>query len=78
MIKLTDEQRITKIIATVLDSSEESVQESNNLKEDLNMDSLDEMDIVQRIESDFDIFIRDEDYGGFTTLQQFINLLPKI
>lgn len=77
MLKLTDIQIIVGIIARVVKTSPESVYEAKNLKEDIDMDSLHEVEIVMEIEKEFDITIPDEDYGGFTTLKQFINLLPK-
>ena len=78
MQKLTDEQRISGIIARVVKTSVDSVLDAKNLKEDIDMDSLHEVEIVMEIEKEFDTTIPDEDYGGFTTLKQFINLLEPI
>lgn len=78
MVKLTNEQRIVEIISRVVRTSTDSIYESKNLKEDIDMDSLHEVEIVMEMEKEFNITIQDEGYGGFTTLKQFINLLPKI
>ena len=53
----------------------DQVESAKNLKEDIDMDSLDEIEIIMEMEKEFDINIPDESYGGFTKVDQFVELL---
>lgn len=68
--------KVVSIIAEDLLESEETIMNSENLRTDAGMDSLDEISIVMKIESDFSITIPDEDYGNITTVEGFVNLIP--
>ena len=52
---------IRKILAERLNISEDSINESSDIVEDLGADSLSVVEIIMDIESEFDISIPDED-----------------
>lgn len=61
---MTNEQILNKIKAIVEDQTDadvESIVESTNFKDDLDLDSLDVFEIVNEIEDEFDIEIETED-----------------
>jgi len=48
-----------------------------NLKETLELDSLDFVDLVVAVESEFGVKLASEDFVGIDTLQDFYNLIDK-
>jgi acyl carrier protein len=72
---LASRENVISIIAMVTQTLIEDVASANNLKEDIGMDSLHEVEIVMEIEKELNIIIPDEAYGGFTTIDQFVKLI---
>jgi len=72
---MSDKDTVISIISMVVGCLIDKVESAKNLKEDIGMDSLDEIEIVMEMEKEFDVSIPDESYGGFTTVNQFVNLL---
>lgn len=75
---MNKEQIIEKINAFLIDEFE--VEESDiapdaNLKETLELDSLDFVDLVVVIDQNFGIKLVGEDFVGVTTLQHFYDLI---
>jgi len=48
-----------------------------NLKETLELDSLDYVDLVVSVESNFEVKLNAEDFANIVTLQNFYDLLEK-
>ena len=53
-------EKLVTIVADQLDVDAESVKMESNITEDLNADSLDVVDLIMSIESEFDLEIPDE------------------
>ena len=61
---------IRKIIAVRLNISEDSINESSDIVEDLGADSLSVVEIIMDIENEFDVSIPDEEAEGLHTVGQ--------
>lgn len=69
---------IEKINAFLIDEfevEEENIAPEANLKEALELDSLDFVDLVVAVESNFGVKLVGEDFVGVNTLQDFYNLI---
>ena len=55
------EEKVRKIIVEQLDISEEDILPESSFKDDLGADSLELLDLVMKMEEEFDIQISDED-----------------
>lgn len=66
---------IKKIISEVSGFPESAITENAHLSRDLNIDSLDLVDLVLRIEDAFDISIPDQDYPMLDTVSKIMNYL---
>ncbi|MEJ6348908.1 MULTISPECIES: acyl carrier protein [Holzapfeliella] len=76
---MTNEQILNKIKAIVeeqTDADVESIVESTNFKDDLDLDSLDVFEIVNEIEDEFDIEIETED-ESLDTVGEVVNYVSK-
>ncbi|WP_062325234.1 acyl carrier protein [Holzapfeliella floricola] len=76
---MTNEQILNKIKAIVEDQTDadvESIVESTNFKDDLDLDSLDVFEIVNEIEDEFDIEIETED-ESLDTVGEVVNYVSK-
>lgn len=72
------EQIVEKINDFLIDEFEveaEDISPEANLKETLELDSLDFVDLVVAIESNFGVKLVGEDFINVTTLQDFYNLI---
>ena len=75
---MNKEVNIKKINAFLIDEFEveaEDISPEANLKETLELDSLDFVDLVVSIESNFGIKLIGEDFINIVTLQDFYNLI---
>ena len=61
-------EKLQKIIAEVLNLSEEEIRPDSTFVDDLGADSLDVFQIIMGIEEEFDIEIPDEDAEKLTTV----------
>lgn len=81
---MTDEE-ILKKISTIMDeqwgipnySKDECVQPESHLVNDLAYDSLDTLELLMKIERDFQISIPDEEVDSATTVGDVIQLIQK-
>ena len=68
-------EKVCKVIASNVmmdDVDANSLSEVTNLEEDLNMDSLDAVEVVMALEDAFDITIPDEDSEKFRTIGDIV------
>ena len=54
---------------------EDDISPDANLKETLELDSLDYVDLVVSVESNFNVKLNAEDFSGIVTLQNFYDLI---
>lgn len=74
------EEIISKINDFLIDEFEveaEDISPDANLKDTLELDSLDFVDLVVAVESNFGVKLVGEDFVGINTLQDFYNLIER-
>ena len=64
-------ERINSFLAEEFEIETDKMVPSANLKETLNLDSLDYIDLVVVIESNFAFKVKPEDFTGISTFQDF-------
>lgn len=77
---MNKEEIIEKINAFMSDEFEvdvEDIQPEANLKDTLGLDSLDYVDLVVSIESNFSVKLIESDFAGITTFQTFYDLIEQ-
>lgn len=62
-------QKIREIIADQLNLSLDEVLPSSDVQKDLGADSLDIVEMLMQVESEWNIIIDDDDLGQFTTVE---------
>ncbi|MFR3002536.1 acyl carrier protein [[Ruminococcus] torques] len=70
-------EKLQKIIAEVLNLSEEEIRPDSTFVDDLGADSLDVFQIIMGIEEEFDIEIDNEEAEKITTVQDAVDLIKK-
>ena len=70
-------EKLQKIIAEVLNLSEEEIRPDSTFVDDLGADSLDVFQIIMGIEEEFDIEIDNEDAEKITTVQYAVDQIKK-
>ena len=70
-------EKLQKIIAEVLNLSEEEIRPDSTFVDDLGADSLDVFQIIMGIEEEFDIEIDNEEAEKITTLQDAVDQIKK-
>ena len=73
----TIEDRVKRAISYQLDIPDDDIKPESRLVEDLGADSLDTVEIVMELESEFDLDITDEDFEPVKTVQQAIDYITK-
>ena len=68
-------ENVRKNIARQLDIPEESITMESRLIEDLKADSLDIVELIMDLESEFDLQIPDEDLPKVATVQDIVNYI---
>lgn len=77
---MTKEDIIIKTNAFLIDEfevDEDDISSDADLKETLELDSLDYVDLVVSVESNFSVKLDADDFIGIVTLQNFYDLLEK-
>ncbi len=77
---MTKEDIIIKTNAFLIDEfevDEDDISSDADLKETLELDSLDYVDLVVSVESNFNVKLNADDFTGIVTLQNFYDLLEK-
>ena len=70
-------EKLQKIIAEVLNLSEEQIRPDSTFVDDLGADSLDVFQIIMGIEEEFDIEIDNEEAEKITTVQDAVDQIKK-
>ena len=70
-------EKLQKIIAEVLNLSEEEIRQDITFVDDLGADSLDVFQIIMGIEEEFDIEIDNEEAEKITTVQDAVDQIKK-
>ena len=70
-------EKLQKIIAEVLNLSEEEIRPDSTFVDDLGADSLDVCQIIMGIEEEFDIEIDNEEAEKITTVQDAVDQIKK-
>ena len=70
-------EKLQKIIAEVLNLSEEEIRPDSTFGDDLGADSLDVFQIIMGIEEEFDIEIDNEEAEKITTVQDAVDQIKK-
>lgn len=64
---------VSQMIADKFQVAVDSITVDTKLKEDLNIDSLDSVEMVMELEDKFSISIKDEDAAKFVTVGDIVN-----
>ena len=70
-------EKLQKIIAEVLNLSEEEIKPESTFVDDLGADSLDVFQIIMGIEEEFDIEIDNEEAEKITTVKDAVDQIKK-
>jgi acyl carrier protein len=70
-------EKLQKIIAEVLNLSEEEIRPDSTFVDDFGADSLDVFQIIMGIEEEFDIEIDNEEAEKITTVQDAVDQIKK-
>ena len=70
-------EKLQKIIAEVLNLSEEEIRPDSTFVDDLGADSLDVFQIIMGIEEEFDIELDNEEAEKITTVQDAVDQIKK-
>ena len=77
MTKQTIIEKINDFLIEDFEVEEEELEPSANLKDTIGLDSLDFVDLVVAVESNFGVKLVGEDFVGVVTLQDFYNLIER-
>lgn len=69
--------QIKKILIETMDIEEEKITLNAKLKDDLNLDSLDSVELIMSAEEEFGIEIPDEDVMNFKTVNDIVNYIEE-
>ena len=69
--------QIKKILVETMDIEEEKITLEAKLKDDLNLDSLDSVELIMSAEEEFGIEIPDEDVMNFKTVNDIVNYIEE-
>ena len=67
------EERVKKIVAEQLSTSEDLISNTSSFVDDLGADSLDTVELVMALEEEFDLEIPDDEAEKITTVQQAVD-----
>lgn len=70
-------EKINQILIEEFEVDEEVIESGNNLKESLDLDSLDYVDLVVLIESNFGVKLGEADFVDIVTFQDFYDLIER-
>ncbi|MDR2222696.1 MAG: phosphopantetheine-binding protein [Flavobacteriaceae bacterium] len=70
-------EKINQILIEEFEVDEDVIANENNLKESLDLDSLDYVDLVVLIESNFGVKLVEADFTNIVTFQDFYTLIEQ-
>ncbi len=70
-------ERIKKIIIEILDIDEKKISIESSLTDDLNIDSLDNVEFIMALEEQFEIEIPDEDAEKILTIKDAVDYVAE-
>ncbi|MGQ8868715.1 acyl carrier protein [Myroides sp. TSA_177.3] len=70
-------EKINQILVEEFEVDQEVIEAENNLRESLNLDSLDYVDLVVLIESNFGVKLVEADFTTIVTFQDFYDLIER-
>lgn len=70
--------KLKEVLVETLNCDEDKVNLEASLKEDLEADSLDAVELVMALEDEFDIEIPDEKVAGFVTVQDIASYIESV
>lgn len=71
-------ERVRKILAEQLSISEAKIKPESKIVDDLQADSLDMVELISEIESEFDISVSDDDIAKLVTVQDVVDFLTNL
>ena len=71
-------ERLSKIIADQLGLEQNKITQDTSLKEDLQADSLDIVEIIMALEDEFGVQVNDDDALGFKTVGDVVEYIEKL
>ncbi|PRD48934.1 acyl carrier protein [Sphingobacterium haloxyli] len=77
MDKASVYQKINEILVDEFEVDEQIISPEASLKESLDLDSLDYVDLVVIIESNFGVKLAEADFEGVVTFQDFYNIVEQ-
>ncbi|KAA2220000.1 MULTISPECIES: acyl carrier protein [Maribacter] len=77
MTKQTIIKKINDFLIEDFEVEEEALEPNANLKDTIGLDSLDFVDLVVAVESNFGVKLVGEDFVNVVTLQDFYNLIER-
>ncbi|MDM1043660.1 acyl carrier protein [Myroides sp. 1354] len=70
-------EKINQILVEEFEVDQDVIEAENNLRESLNLDSLDYVDLVVLIESNFGVKLVEADFTAIVTFQDFYDLIER-
>ena len=74
---MTNEDKIKEIIVELLQVNEDEITPGSKIAEDLGADSLDHVELVMKIEEEFDLNIPDDCAEKFVTVKDVLDYVAK-
>ena len=71
-------EKLSKIIADQLGMAQDKITQSTSLKDDLQADSLDIVEIIMAIEDEFGVQVDDDDALNFKTVGDVVEYIEKL
>ncbi len=69
--------KLKALIADQLDIDEDSIKETSSLTDDFNIDSLEVVDLIMRVEEEFGIEIPEDQSENFKTVGDFVSFIEE-
>ena len=70
-------EKVKEIIMDTINCDEENITLEASLKDDLEMDSLDAMELSMALEEEYDITIEEEELQNFVTVKNIVDYIDK-
>lgn len=71
------DKKVIDIVKYIGDLRDNKVKLNSLIREELNIEDLDEVDLIMTLEKEFDILITDDDYRNVNTIKDLINLIKE-